>query len=104
MSIPINIIINNHAYYYKGNNKYIEILKEQAKPLEMTLVFESKKQAIDAINQDPDKFYNGMIIMIPIYDFIDLYFVNIDTDGNPNLIFIENNNEIDLSELEGIIE
>lgn len=103
MSIPINIIINNHTYYHKGNNKYIEMLKEQAKPLDVVL-FESKKQAIDAINQDPDKFYNGMIIMISIHDFIDLYFVNIDADGNPNLVSIENNNEIDLSELEGVIE
>lgn len=103
MSIPINIIINNHTYYHKGNNKYIEMLKEQAKPLD-AVVFESKKQAIDAINQDPDKFYNGMIIMVSIHDFIDLYFVNIDADGNPNLVSIENNNEIDLSELEGVIE
>lgn len=102
MSIPINIIINNHTYYHKGNNKYIEILKEQAKPLDV--VFESKKQAIDAINQDPDKFYNGMIIIVSIHDFIELYFVNIDADGNPNLVSIENNNEIDLSELEGVIE
>jgi len=103
MSIPINIIINNHTYYHKGNNKYIEMLKEQAKPLDVVL-FESKKQVIDAINQDPDKFYNGMIIMISIHDFIDLYFVNIDADGNSNLVSIENNNEIDLSELEGVIE
>lgn len=103
MSIPINIILNNHTYYHNGNNKFVEAIKEQAKPLDVML-FGSKDEAIDAINKDPDKFYNGMIVMIACCNFIDPYMISRDEDGNTNLSIIEEDNEVDLSELEGVIE